>query len=168
MRLTGSRIFAIILHLHVGTEQIACIVSAGISCCSGVQTASGGSMVCCKIDHGTLCRYTITIGTVPLEQVLHSIHIRFHKGILVQRQSAVIFHSDADLRQLLTVGNGSIPQRFRAVVHCGIAHIIHSSHHAVVILHKAVHRIVDGTGIIALGRGLYTCLLYTSPSPRDS
>ena len=71
-------------------------------------------MVCCKIDHGTLCRYTITIGTVPLEQVLHSIHIRFHKGILVQRQSAVIFHSDADLRQLLTVGNGGIPQRFRA------------------------------------------------------
>ena len=109
MRLTGSRIFAIILHLHVGTEQIACIVSAGISCCSGVQTASGGSMVCCKIDHGTLCRYTITIGTVPLEQVLHSIHIRFHKGILVQRQSAVIFHSDADLRQLIYLQKNLLP-----------------------------------------------------------
>ena len=69
-------------------------------------------MVCCKIDHGTLCGYTITIGTVPLEQVLHSIHIGFHKGILVQRQGAVIFHSDTDLRQLLTVSNGGIPQRF--------------------------------------------------------
>ena len=116
-------------------------------------------MVCCEIDHGALCGYTVAVGTISPKQALYRRHIRFHKSILIQGSGTVIFHSDTDLRQLLTVGNGSIPQRFRAVVHCGIAHIIHSSHHAVVILHKAVHRIVDGTGIIALGRGLYTILI---------
>ena len=84
MRLTGSRIFAIILHLHVGTEQIACIVSADISCCSGVQTASGGSMICCEIDHGALCGYTVAVGTISLKQALYRRHIRFHKSILIQ------------------------------------------------------------------------------------
>ena len=35
----------------VDRVRIQCIIKAGISCASGVQTASGGSMICCEIDH---------------------------------------------------------------------------------------------------------------------